>query len=772
MRHHAAAHLSVLAVFCSVLLTSPASAQYFGSNKVQYRHLQFQTLKTEHFDVYFTDSDAAAINAAARMAERWHERLSRILLHRLLDRQPLILYNSHPEFEQTNVVPELLDEATGGFTEPAARRIVLPLAGPLADTDHVIGHELVHAFQFDMTAGLGNGMDRLPLWFTEGLAEYCSLGPNDAVTAMWLRDAARRDALPTIEQLDDPAYFPYRWGHAFWAYVGGRWGDGIIRRLFVVASESGVRVAIESVLGRSPQALTQEWHASIRLAYAPALGAVATRSGQRVPLGTKPERTELNVGPAISPDGRLIAFLSGRNLFSIDLYVADATTGRLVRKLTNTASSPHFSSLQFIHSAGAWDSDGRRLAVAAMTGGRAALAIFDAVTWRQGRDVVIPGVDEIFGPSWAPDGERICFTAMVRGVTDLFVYDLRQSVLRRLTNDVFADLQPAWSPDGRSIAFATDRDTTRLETVATGRYRLAVLDVESGEVRPVTASAAGDDLNPQWTPDGRAIAFVSNRTGIPNVYRLPFEAEGAAEQLTNVVTGVSGITGTSPAMSVASKRGVIAFSVFENGVYAVHVVDPAQQPAVGDAALHASIALPPLDRKPSEVESLTLNATFGLPRDAGYAASPHRSSLALENIGGVAGAIGADPFGLVAQGAVLLSFADVLGDRHLVTALQAGNGLMRGFNASDMAAQVAYVDQRRRWNWGTALGQLPFISGGVQAGTATMTSQGPVAVTKDVLFRRLEQSAELAAAYPFNRAARFEFAGRMSRLAFDRVTET
>ena len=111
MRHHAVAHLSVLATFCSVLLTSPASAQYFGSNKVQYRHLQFQTLKTEHFDVYFTDSDAAAINAAARMAERWHERLSRILLHRLLDRQPLILYNSHPEFEQTNVVPELIDLA-------------------------------------------------------------------------------------------------------------------------------------------------------------------------------------------------------------------------------------------------------------------------------------------------------------------------------------------------------------------------------------------------------------------------------------------------------------------------------------------------------------------------------------------------------------------------------------------------------------------------------------------------------------------------------------
>jgi hypothetical protein len=240
------------------------------------------------------------------MIERWHERLSRMLLRRLLDRQPLILYSSHPEFEQTNVVPDLVDEATGGLTEPVGRRIVLPLAGALADTDHVIGHELVHVFQMQMTAdAAGTGaMSRLPLWFVEGMAEYCSLGAADAPTAMWLRDAARREALPSIDDLDNPAYFPYRWGHAFWAYVAGRWGDGIVRRLFVAAAESGVRAATESVLGRSTTALTQEWHAAIHQAYAPVLAATSTRTvGTRVAFGGASSRGDLNVGPAISPDG-------------------------------------------------------------------------------------------------------------------------------------------------------------------------------------------------------------------------------------------------------------------------------------------------------------------------------------------------------------------------------------------------------------------------------------------------------------------------------------
>jgi hypothetical protein len=145
-------------------------------------------------------------------------------------RQPLVLYASHPDFEQTNVVGGTIDEGTGGVTEGMKRRVVLPMAGTLAETDHVLGHELVHAFQYDISAQRaaqngGAGVEGLPLWFIEGMAEYLSLGPVDAHTAMWLRDAARKEKLPSISDLDDPKYFPYRWGEALWAFIGGRWGD-------------------------------------------------------------------------------------------------------------------------------------------------------------------------------------------------------------------------------------------------------------------------------------------------------------------------------------------------------------------------------------------------------------------------------------------------------------------------------------------------------------------------------------------------------------------
>ena len=188
--------IPIATVALLLALESPASAQYFGRNKVQFKDLDFQVLKTEHFDIYFYPEEREGIDIAARMSERWLARLERLFAHQLRGRQPLVLYASHPDFEQTNAIQGELGEGTGGVTEPLRRRIVLPLGGPLADTDHVIGHELVHAFQFDMTTGPNsapgqNGAERLPLWFIEGMAEYLSLGPVDPNTAMWLRDAAR-----------------------------------------------------------------------------------------------------------------------------------------------------------------------------------------------------------------------------------------------------------------------------------------------------------------------------------------------------------------------------------------------------------------------------------------------------------------------------------------------------------------------------------------------------------------------------------------------------
>src|SRR5688572_7467856 len=372
-----------------VVAPAPAFSQtgYFGQNKVQYRTFDFKVLKTQHFDIYYYPEEEAASRMAARMAERWYARLSAILSHELRGRQALVLYASPSQFRQTNVVEGELGEGTGGVTEAYKRRIVLPFAGPLEATDHVLGHELVHAFQYDITstnansAAAGNaGALNLPLWFIEGMAEYLSLGPRDPHTTMWMREAIRQEKFPAIDDLDHPRYFPYRYGHAFWAFIGGRYGDRVIGNMLRSgAGRDGYRGAFTRVLGISEKDLSQQWHEATLAAYRPVAETTRAVSASARPLITeKPNRGGLNVSPELSPDGSKVAFFSARDLFSIDLYIADAATGKIIRKITDNATSPHIESIGFIDSAGAWSRDSQRFAYASLTGGSPVLYLANA----------------------------------------------------------------------------------------------------------------------------------------------------------------------------------------------------------------------------------------------------------------------------------------------------------------------------------------------------------------------------------------------------------
>ncbi len=770
----------VAAIVLMASFSPPLGAQYFGRNKVQYKQLDFQVLKTEHFDIYFYPEERDGIDISARLAERWHARLERVLEHQLRGRQPLVLYASHPDFEQTNVIEGELGEGTGGVTEPVKRRIVLPLGGPIADTDHVIGHELVHAFQFDITSGPNgapgqNGAERLPLWFIEGMAEYLSLGPVDPNTAMWLRDAARQEKLPSIDDLANPKYFPYRWGQAFWAYVGGRFGDNVIPPMLRAAAASGdPAAAISRILGVSQKELSADWQAAIRSTYAPILAATTppNESGQAVVRGSASQLGgDLNVGPSISPDGRWIAFLSERSLFSIDLYIADASTGKIVQKLTSTATDPHYSSIQFIYSAGAWDASSKRIAIATVTDGRPALAIFDAQSGRKDREIALPSLDEIFNPTWAPDGHAVCFTGLSRGLTDLYVLDLNGSTPRQLTHDAFADLQPAWSPDGRSIAFATDRFTSHLATLDMGPYRLALIDPNTGAIRPAPGFTTGKNINPQWSRDGASLLFISDRDGISNLYRVTL-ADGAIAQLTNIATGVSGITNTSPALSVAADRGTASFTVYDGGKYDIYTVDvagaagPVRTPAWKNAAV-----LPPADRQPSDVAKLLADASTGLPVAQAYQVAPYKPTLQLLGLAQPTVAVGASRYGAAVGGGISFEFGDMLNNHQVLAAVQLNSGFGNSFSFKDTAAEVAYFNQAKRWTWGLVGGQVPYFSGGFQAGIDSVNGE-PVEVDQTIIFRQTERSATGIVAYPFNRVQRIEFQSGVSQITFDQITQT
>lgn len=760
---------------CAVLAPTPASAQYFGRNKVQYDHFDFKHFETEHFIIYYYPEEEQAVRDAGRMAERWYSRHSRTYLREFKEKKPIIFYANDADFHQTNVIGGLIGEGTGGVTESIKQRVIMPLTGSYAETDHVLGHELVHSFQYDI--GLSDqdpirfNLALLPLWMIEGTAEYLSVGRFDPHTSMWLRDALLRDDLPTIEQLTrDQRYFPYRFGQAYMAYIGGKYGDAAVANLYKLAGRAGVDSAFVYTLGITTDSLSTEWKQVVQKTYEPFMEnkTPPEESGRRI-LAPEIDAGEVNLSPALSPDGEYIAFLSERDLFSINLFVADAQTGEVITSLKNPAANPHMDALRFIQSAGSWSPDGRQLAFVSFAGGDNRISIFDVRRRKVRQNIAVEGVTALTNLSWSPDGSSIAFTGLEGGISDLYVLNLETSAVRQLTNDRFADLQPDWSPDGRYIAFTTDRggdntDFTQLQYQENG---LALFDMERNEIRSLRPFGNVLHHNPQFSPDGNDLYFISDQNGFKDIYRLDLSSE-EVYRLTNLATGVSGITSLSPAMSVADRTGQMSFSVFSDNAYTVYMREPdelAGEPVQLRPAGHVATAsiLPPIRSLNQGLVGNYLNDSMtGLPRlGLQWPGKEYRSNLELDyvappTIGVAAGGL----YGTQVAGGIGFAFSDMLGDRNLYLVAQA-QGTFK-----DIGGQASYIDLGQRINLGASAGHIPLLYGYSVGGYVD-----GYRVVEQLRQRIFIDQVSGIAQYPFSQTRRVEANAGFVRYGFDNEVE-
>jgi Tol biopolymer transport system component len=792
----------------------PASAQYFGRNKVNYEKFDFQVLKTEHFDIHFYPAGNQAAHDAARMAERWYERLSPAFGQEFEDRKPLILYSAHADFQQTNVIGGFLGEGTGGVTEPIKNRVIMPLTGDYAGTDHVLGHELVHVFQFDIAFAHEDSIpfriNMLPLWLVEGMAEYLSVGREDPHTAMWLRDAVLQDDFPTINQLTtDSRYFPYRYGQALWAYVGGKWGDDTIGQIYRISGRRGMEFAFAKILGVSTDSLSGMWAETVRHVYQPLMAdrAKPGETGTRV-LAHDIDSGDINLSPVLSPDGSRVAFLSERDLFSIDVFVADAHTGKIQKKLISSATNGHFDALRFIDSAGSWSPDGTRFALVVFARGNNELLIVDTDDGKIKKRHRPTGVGAISNPAWSPDGTTIAFSGSAQGRSDMYLLDVETAEITRVTDDRNAELQPAWSPDGTRLAFVTDRGPdTDFDDLTYGSMRLGVMELESGDTRVFAPLDEAKHINPQFSPDGRSLYFISDHQGFSDIYRLNLETESVF-QVTRMATGVSGITALSPAMSVSQSTGEILFSAFEEGKYIVYGLDQEEAEGVPLASAADVLVFRPTEDRLDEITSATIPAPpggwpagadsgqvladfqgeywagrlpppedqgrvlvsdyladpeGGLPNEDDFTVSDYKPKLQLDYIGGyAAGGVAVDRFGSAVGGEATAYFSDMLGN-HTV-----GVGVSANGSFKDIGAQGFYANRNQRWMWGGVAGHVPFLNIFQTFRGVEGEGGAPDTVFFDELRERVYlDRANLFAAYPFSTTKRVEIAGGFTRYSYD-----
>jgi len=203
----------------------------------------------------------------------------------------------------------------------------------------------------------------------------------------------------------------------------------------------------------------------------------------------------LDWSPEWSPDGRFLYFASNRggtmNLWRVPIDEASGET--LGAPEPVTAPSLWVGGFSFSR-------DGRRLAYGSLDW-RTTLyrAPLDAADGRlDGPPTpVLKGTQPIRDHQLSPDGEWVVVNSMT-AQEDLFAIRIDGSQSRRLTDDPFRDRGPSWSPDGRRIAFYSDRS---------GNYQLWLIRPDGSGLEPVTALATGTPNFPIWSPDGERIAF-------------------------------------------------------------------------------------------------------------------------------------------------------------------------------------------------------------------------------------------------------------------------
>lgn len=773
-------HLYIPALFLLVFsfFVTEVSAQYFGRNKVLYKNFDFKVSQTPNFEIYNYLQNNAVKNRFAQLTEQWYSMHQAVLRDTFQERNPLIVYNHHAEFQQTRAIEGQIDVGTGGVTEAFKNRVVMPFMESNAQTDHVLGHELVHAFQYHLVIdSLSlNALNNLPLWMVEGMAEYMSTGYQDANTAMWLRSAVANNKLPTLKDLTNrpDLYFPYRWGEAFWAYVTGLYGDTVIRRLFVETARRGYPDALKRVLRVDEKTFSQQWQEAIRNAYAP-----YQKNTQQTPTGNhligKKNAGELNIVPSISPDGKYVAFWTEKNLFSLDLYIADAATGKVIERVTSTSFNSHIDQYSTYESSVAWSPDSRQLAFVAFAKGRNRLLIGNT-SGKISQEIDIPGITGFSNPAWSPDGSTIVVTGLVNGQSDLYAYNLNTKTVKQLTNDLYADFLPSYSPDGKFIAFATDRLALAHSTIVHQYWHnIALLNTETNEVTNLNFFADANNLNPVFGPDSKTIYFLSDRDGLRNLYSYNMDTRHILQR-TNLFTGISGITMYAPAVSV-SRTDQITYSYYDNGDYTIYSAPATaflSQPVnASDVNMQAAV-MPPFARQGVDLVQRNMDNPLRLTAAQTKTTEvPYDPKFQLDYLGNTGG-IGVQTggvYGTGLAGGVNGIFSDMLGNHQLFGAVSLNGEIV------DVAGQFGYINQKRRLNWGASVSHVPYLSGAQYLFLDTIRMRnGDSAQVLNYsldLLRTFQDQVSVFAAYPFSTVRRIEAGASFARYYYrlDRYTE-
>jgi len=756
-------------VLCMCILQVDAQ-NYFGRNKPAYKTFEYEVYQTPHYDIYHYFDNDSILNYLALSSEQWYNIHQKVFKDTFKTRNPIIFYANHLDFQQTNAIFGTIGVGTGGVTEALKNRVIMPVTESRAQTDHVLGHEMVHAFQYHSLLQ-GDSLSlydvgNIPLWMVEGMAEYLSIGSVDAHTAMWMRDALLSDDFPSLSDLNNTAkYFPYRYGHSFWAFITKLYGDTIIEPLLNATARAGYNAALQKVVGEDAETVSNMWKIATKNHFWKMMPDSTDKTFGEKRIGRE-NSGNINIAPSISPNGEYIAFYSESEGLSVDLYLARAQNGEVIKRLTKKVRGGDIDAINFIESAGTWSPDSRKFAFVAQSKGKNKLIIVNT----QNGDVIsknyLDSLQSFNNPAWHPHEDKLVLSVLHDGYSNLVLYDIKTKKHKWLTNTRYGNLQPNWSSDGKKIVFSTDQPLPQKQKLSANQkkytYNIGIYHLETGKSHLLNLFTGANNLNPLFARNDSSIMFLSDADGFRNMYEYVLP-ENQIYRKTTLYRGISGITMLAPAMALARETNQLVYNYYENGKYNIYLSALDSFPNEKITALkldNKAAYLPPVTE---EYKNIVDNALSNRPPlnyqyTDSFEWKPYHPKFMLDYLGNTGGGVGVSysQFGTGVHGGVAAIFSDITGNNVLFTSA-AING-----EVVDFGAQVSYMNQKHRVTWGVSGSHIPYPVG--YQGRDTALTINPTTndttfydVTNLYLLRIFQSGGSAFAFYPFSRTRRLEF---------------
>ncbi|MEM8484671.1 MAG: BamA/TamA family outer membrane protein [Bacteroidota bacterium] len=509
-------HLLLFSLLITLAYVDVAQAQYhFGRNKIQYEDFDWQVLKTEHFDIHYYPEMKELAEHGAFFAEEVYKELENKFNYSLNHRVPIIFYSSNLHFKQTNTFPGFIPDGVGGFFEFLKGRVVVPANGEIGKFRRVIRHELVHVFTFLKSFKVMKEYripitNRMPLWFTEGLAEYWS-GEPDYQHEMVLRDALFSNYFVPLESMFmiRGTFQMYKQGEAICRFISEEYGEEKLLRLIDnLWKHKDFRKVMAYTLHEDFSDIAKAWDVWVKQQYYPILDETVPPALASDPIALRGFSSKPSYYQ--KKDGSRNVYYIGNRIGYTNLY--HRTLDSLYRPISKEKAiikgerDSRFEAFHFFESRTSVSKQGK-LAFVTKSGENNSIHIYDLEEDYLEGSYQFKDLMAIYSPTWSPEGDKLSFSSIDRsGFSDLYIFSLTSGDLEKLTDDIYDERDPSWSPDGRQIVFSSNRTDKGHD----GPYNLFSFDVQQRSIHYVTYGEQ-HDFSPQWSPDGKHVLFTSAR---------------------------------------------------------------------------------------------------------------------------------------------------------------------------------------------------------------------------------------------------------------------